>query len=70
MANLVKLPSGMILDADRIVFMGKDSKNIGSWIVFLEGSQGAAPFIDGTDLDALVSGGYIRPLNAPPLIQS
>lgn len=70
MPKLVLLPSGIVLDTNRIMFLGKDSKAIGQYIVFLENSGGVAPMIDGSDLDALVKAGIIEKLTAPPLIAS
>lgn len=70
MPKLVLLPSGVVIDANRIMFIGKDSKAIGQYIIFLENSGGMAPLVDGTDLDSLVKAGIIEKLTAPPLIAS
>lgn len=70
MSKLVKLPSGMILDLDRVVFLGKDNNNIGKYLVVIEGANGAFPILEASDVDVLIKETFIEELKAPPLVQA
>lgn len=71
MSKIVKLPSGMILDVDRIVFSPKDNTRIGQTLLTIAGfPPDFAIITEGEDIDALVAAGYITELKAPPKIQS
>lgn len=67
MANIVKTPSGVIFDADRLMFVGSDTKAIGMYGLVLEDCP-LIPTVDGADLDALIDAGIITVLKARPKV--
>ena len=69
MSKMVKLPSGVIFDADRLMFVGSDTKAIGKYGLVLENCP-LIPTVDGTDLDALIDAGIITVLYERPKIAS
>lgn len=70
MSQLVKLPSGTVLDLDRFMFTLKDTKMIGKYPTLMAGAGELAPILDGEDIDALVEAGLVRELKAKSKIQS
>lgn len=65
MSRLVRLPSGMILDLDRVIFIVKNTATIGQYQVVMSGLGDIAPTIDGKDLDVLLQSGKIEVIHEP-----
>jgi len=54
---LVELPSGVCVRPDKIVFVAR--KEINQYVLFMEG-VGAAPNVDGRDMDVLKHYGVVQ----------
>jgi len=67
MTKLVKLPSGTIFDAERLMFVGTDTKAVGQYGLVLSGCP-LIPTVDGRDLDALIDAGIIEVLKERPKV--
>jgi hypothetical protein len=59
---LVELPSGVCVRPDKIVFVAR--KELNQYVLFMEG-VGAAPNVDGRDLDVLKRLGVVQALADP-----
>lgn len=70
MSRLVKLPSGMIFDLDRVVWSPQDRTRIGQTLLTLTGMPpDVALVLDNVDVEALVIAGLITELKAKPKVQ-
>ena len=69
MSRLVKVPSGTVIDLDRVVFFATDTKAIGKYIAVIENLP-TLPILDASDMDALVTNGHIQILAALPLVKA
>lgn len=70
MSRLVLVPSGTVVDLDRVMFSIKDSKMIGKFPFIIAGGGDLAPVLEGADIDALINAGLVKELKAPSLIAS
>lgn len=62
---LVRVPSGVIIDVNKIVAILRQELN--KYVIIIEGRPEAA-IVDGADVDCLVEAGYVKSLQAKPQI--